>query len=136
MVAVVMRSLILKIILVLKSGFHLSKFFIICSICHESKASVWFFNKNVSHVIFYYLTKFHCWIAFTSWDIGQYVHCNCLLTRKSCVLLSSVQELLKENLGYLWPFSCVYTINWILYIPFSHIKEYKCLNNDSSNRQN
>ena len=28
--------------------------------------------------MFYYLTKFHCLIAFTSWDIGQYVYCNCL----------------------------------------------------------
>ena len=23
----------------------------------------------------------HCLVAFTSWDIGQYVYCNCLLTR-------------------------------------------------------
>ena len=30
------------------------------------------------HVILYYLTKFHCLIAFTSWDIGQYVYCNYL----------------------------------------------------------
>ena len=42
---------------------------------------VWFFNKNVSHFIFYWLTKFHCLIAFTSWDIQQYAYCNCLLTR-------------------------------------------------------
>ena len=25
----------------------------------------------------YLLTKFHCLIAFTSCDIGQYVYCNC-----------------------------------------------------------
>ena len=25
------------------------------------------------------LTKFYCLIAFTSWDIGQYMYCNCLL---------------------------------------------------------
>ena len=42
---------------------------------------VWFFNKKVFHVIFYYLTKFHGLIAFTSWDIEQYVYCNCLVTR-------------------------------------------------------
>ena len=27
------------------------------------------------------MTKFHCLVAFTSWDIRQYVYCNCLLTR-------------------------------------------------------
>ena len=27
------------------------------------------------------MTKFHCLIAFTSRDIGQYVYCNYLLTR-------------------------------------------------------
>ena len=32
-------------------------------------------------VIFGYLTKFHCLVVFTSWDIGQYVSCNCLFTR-------------------------------------------------------
>ena len=36
-----------------------------------------FSKKIVSHVIFYYLTKFHCLIASTSWDIGQYVYSNC-----------------------------------------------------------
>ena len=32
---------------------------------------------DFSHVIFYKLTKFHFLIAFTSWDIGQYVYYNC-----------------------------------------------------------
>ena len=41
----------------------------------------WFFKKNVYHVIFYSLAKFHCLIAFTSWDFGQCVYCNCLLTK-------------------------------------------------------
>ena len=36
-------------------------------------------KKNISHVIFYSLTKSQCLIAFTSWDIGQYVYCNCFL---------------------------------------------------------
>ena len=40
-----------------------------------------FFNKNVSHVTLYQLTKFHYLIAFTSRDIGQNVYRNCLLTR-------------------------------------------------------
>ena len=35
-----------------------------------------FWKKNISFVIFFYLTKY----AFTSWDIGQYVYCNSLLT--------------------------------------------------------
>ena len=51
---------------------------------HDCSLSVsycaWFLNKNVSVVIFYWLTKFHCLIAFASWDIGQYMNCNCLLT--------------------------------------------------------
>ena len=38
-------------------------------------------KKNVSRVTYYQLTKFHCLIAFTSRDIGQYVYYNCLLTR-------------------------------------------------------
>ena len=42
---------------------------------------VLFFNKNVSHVIFYQLTEFYCLMSFTSWDIGQYVCWNCLRTR-------------------------------------------------------
>ena len=40
-----------------------------------------FSTKNVSHVIFDHFTKFNYLIAFTSWDIRQYVYCNCLLTR-------------------------------------------------------
>ena len=43
--------------------------------------SIWFVKKNLSIVIFYYLTKFHCLVVFTSWDIGQYVQCNCFLIR-------------------------------------------------------
>ena len=37
----------------------------------------WFLKINISPVIFYYLTKFHCLVAFTSWDIGQYMYCDC-----------------------------------------------------------
>ena len=42
---------------------------------------VWFFKKNFYHVIFCWLTKFHCLIVFSSWNIGQFVYFNCLLTR-------------------------------------------------------
>ena len=43
--------------------------------------SALFLKKNISLVIFYYLTKLHCLAAFSSWDIVQYAYCNCLLTR-------------------------------------------------------
>ena len=42
--------------------------------------SAWFLKKNISLIIFHQLAKFHCLVAFTSWDIGQYVYWNCLLT--------------------------------------------------------
>ena len=32
-----------------------------------------FLKKNISLIIFYYLTKFHCLIAFSSRDIAQYL---------------------------------------------------------------
>ena len=32
--------------------------------------SAWFLKKNISLVIFYYLSKFYFLVAFTSWDIG------------------------------------------------------------------
>ena len=40
-----------------------------------------FLKKIISLVIFYWLTKFHCLVAFASWDFGHYMNCNCLLTR-------------------------------------------------------
>ena len=43
--------------------------------------SAWFFKKNISITMFSYQNKFYCLFAFTSWDIGQYMYCNCLLTR-------------------------------------------------------
>ena len=47
----------------------------------STKFCVWFSKRNISHVVFYQLTNFHCLIAFTYWDIGQYVYSNCLLPR-------------------------------------------------------
>ena len=47
----------------------------------STKFCAYLLKKNVSHVAFYQVTKFHSLIAFTSWDIGQYVYYNCLLTR-------------------------------------------------------
>ena len=46
--------------------------------------SVWLLMRNISLVIFYYLTKFHCLVAFTLWDIAHYLYCNCFLTRLYC----------------------------------------------------
>ena len=43
--------------------------------------SALFLEKNISIVIFCYLTKFHCLVPFTCWNIGPYMYCNCLLTR-------------------------------------------------------
>ena len=43
--------------------------------------SAWFMTKYISLVIFYYLTKCYCLVAFTTWDVGQYIYCNCLLTK-------------------------------------------------------
>ena len=51
----------------------------VCSL--PASFSAWSLKTNISAVIFYYLTKFQCLFAFTSRDIGQYVYCNCLLTR-------------------------------------------------------
>ena len=44
--------------------------------------SAWLLKKNISLVLFYYLTKFLA--GFALWDIGLYVYCNCLLTRLPC----------------------------------------------------
>ena len=37
-------------------------------------------EKNVSHVIICKLIKFHCLLAFTSWDIEKYMYCTYLLS--------------------------------------------------------
>ena len=41
---------------------------------------LWFFKKGISHVIFNQLTKVHCLVVLTSWDIGQHVCCSYLLS--------------------------------------------------------
>ena len=43
--------------------------------------SAWFLKRNIALVIFLYLEKFQYLFTFASWDIGQYVCCNSLLTR-------------------------------------------------------
>ena len=48
--------------------------------------SAWLMKKNVSLPVFYQLTKFYCLGAFTSWDIMQYVYCNCL--RPGCDVIN------------------------------------------------
>ena len=39
------------------------------------------FWRKIFLVLLFYLTKFQCLAAFASWDIGQYVYCNSLVTR-------------------------------------------------------
>ena len=46
-----------------------------------ASCSASFLKKNIYIIIFYYLSKFHGLLTFTLWNTGQYVHCNCLLTR-------------------------------------------------------
>ena len=41
----------------------------------STQFAAWSFKKNISHVIFYKLTKFNCLIGFTSWEIREYVYC-------------------------------------------------------------
>ena len=41
----------------------------------------YFSRKLFLWLLFFYLMKFHCLVAFTLWDIGQYVNCNCSLIR-------------------------------------------------------
>ena len=65
--------------------FHLIQIF--CNKKMRSTASIsaslsaWYFKRNTFLIIFYYLSKFYCLVPFTSWDIGQYMYCNYLLTR-------------------------------------------------------
>ena len=37
--------------------------------------SAWYLKQSIFHFTFYQLTKFHCLVAFTLQDIGQYVYC-------------------------------------------------------------
>ena len=62
--------------------------------------SPWFLKKNIYLFILYLLTKFHCRVAFTSWDIGQYVYLNYLLrpcdtdTYFRNIIFSNISEIL------------------------------------------
>ena len=38
--------------------------------------SAWFLKKNIFHITFHHLTKFHCLIAFIFWDIVPHVYFN------------------------------------------------------------
>ena len=48
---------------------------------------VWFFKKNVSHIILYSLVKFHCLIAFISWNIGLY-NCIAIISFPGCDVIN------------------------------------------------
>ena len=56
----------------------------VCGTGFTTTFYVWLSKKNVSYAIFYELTKFHCLVVFTCWDIGQYVYSNGFLTRLWC----------------------------------------------------
>ena len=73
---------------------------------------VWLFKNNVSHVIFYQLTKFLCLIVHTFWGIGQYAYCKCLFPKflrfKNCILVSRKMFLILYYIN--WP-------NFIVWLP-------------------
>ena len=63
---------------------------------------VWFFKKNISHVILYYLGKCYCLIALFSWDIGKRV----LQVFVGQVVTSRILKLF-GLIFLIAPFSCV-----------------------------
>ena len=78
---------------------------------------VWFFNKIAPHVIFYCLTKFHCLVAFTSWDMEQYVIA--ILRQPGCDIIN-----FKINL--------IFLIKSFLYITKKTRQKLKYLENEKS----
>ena len=59
-----------------------------------------FLKKNISLAIFYQLTKFHCMVAFTSLDIGQYLYCNCFVNQ---IVTSIIMKLFNQAVSSTWP---------------------------------
>ena len=55
-----------------------------------SSSSAWFLNKNISHAISYWLTKFHCLTAFTSGEMYIVIICCpvCEILKLTTALLS------------------------------------------------
>ena len=47
------------------------------------------------------MTKFHCLIVFTSGDIGQYLNCDCLLTRL-CLQTTQIIFYSNSDIRYLF----------------------------------
>ena len=64
---------------------------------------IYFFNKNVSHLILFELIKFHCLVALTSWDIGQSAYCNCLLTTLWRHKFQNFKKSIQSSRFYTWP---------------------------------
>ena len=71
-----------------------------------------------THVIFYWLTKFHCLFAFTSWDIGEY-----------CVLQLFVNQVktLKN-----FKINLIFLIKPLLYMIKNSSQKLKYLENEKS----
>ena len=61
--------------------------------------SVKFLKRNISHLIS--LTEFHCLKAFTSWDIGWYVHCIYLLPVYDVVKFEIYLSFLIKTFSYM-----------------------------------
>ena len=75
-----------------------------------------FFLHNLKKKIFLLLhsiklTKFHCLVAFTSWDVGQDLYCNCLLTRLWRHKFSSQPYLSNQVFFPAWPKRHVKNLN-------------------------
>ena len=61
---------------------HLTKLVSLAKCLSVRNQTKWLWVRvPLQSLIFYYLTKFLCLVAFTLWNIRQYVYCNCLLTR-------------------------------------------------------
>ena len=67
---------------ILKPKLQTTRFYNIKSLCKKQKRfatslpislSTWFLKKNISQFISYRLTKFCTPVAFTSWNIGEYI---------------------------------------------------------------
>ena len=60
-----------------------------------------FLKRNIFFIMFLEMTKFHCLVAFISWNMGQYVYCNCLFPIVNvCYLLNVFAKIFVIDL---WP---------------------------------
>ena len=61
----------------------------------------YFWREIFFFIMFLEMTKFHCLVAFISWNMGQYVYCNCLFPIVNvCYLLNVFAKIFVIDL---WP---------------------------------